>query len=93
MYQLTPSFEYFFFYFLQSFLLISLISLSFDLFEPCTVLLLLCHRPYCFRVSIFCTFSDAVKAGYREYAKAHSKHCYANTANGGSRFRWISVIL
>ena len=54
------------FIFLQKFLLINSISLSFDQFEPYTVLNLQCHLLSCFRVSVFCTFLDAVNTGYRE---------------------------
>ena len=44
------------FLFLQTSLFINSTSLLFDLFEPCIV----CCLPFCFRASVFCTFSDVV---------------------------------
>ena len=65
MFQTIPSFEHVLFYFSSVFFTYQLIFV-FDLFDPCTVLNILCHRPLLFPSFCFFYFSDAVKAGYRE---------------------------
>ena len=67
MYQSISSSEHPFFLFLETSLSINLISPSFDLFEPCTTLnLLLSTLNLISEFLFFCTFWDAVNAGYRE---------------------------
>ena len=55
------------FFFFETSLLLNSICLSFDLLGPFTPLNLLLATLYLvFGVSVFCTFSNAVHAGYRE---------------------------
>ena len=53
------------FLFLHTSLFINAISLSFDLFEPRAALTFVAVTFYLVLEFLFCTFSDAVNAGYR----------------------------